>query len=128
MPKRRVFGKTLPSKNLALSVGVESETESSMAGTLNSVQSCELERLWTALLVAVEPELERVKKYCAVPALQGSKWSQGIAIIGRSPNGWVKKISKEDLDDADKRADWPEKDSERTASLPGQRQNQGRHG
>lgn len=57
--------------------------------------------LWDQLFTDVSSKLRPGKRYCAVRSIRGSNFqvNQGIAVIGRAPNGWVSTFSKEEVDD-----------------------------
>lgn len=61
----------------------------------------QLKKLWVNLLGGVAPSLDSGERYCAAASIQGSAYKPGgIAVIGRSLNGWAFDFGKEEIIDA----------------------------
>src|SRR6185437_10081903 len=55
--------------------------------------------LWERLLASVASTVIPSKCYCAIPGIEGSQYrrKEGLAIIGRAPNGWPAEFKAEEI-------------------------------
>jgi hypothetical protein len=67
----------------------------------------DFDTLWDNLLTSSAPGMHSGQKYCAIQGIKGSRYrvGQGIAVIGRAPNGWPIEFCRQEAEHPARRAE-----------------------